>query len=113
MTECIFCKVAAGDIPADLAGQTDEFVAFSDINPVAPVHLLVIPRRHVASLDGVEELGAGASGRLLAFIAAMAREAGVAESGYRVVTNVGVDARQQVLHLHWHILGGERLGGMV
>lgn len=113
MTECIFCRVAAGEIPADVAGQTDEFIAFKDINPVAAVHLLVIPRRHVTSFDGIEQLGVGTSSRLLAFIAATARDAGVAESGYRVVTNVGADARQQVPHLHWHILGGERLGGMV
>lgn len=112
MTDCIFCRIAAGEIPAEVAGQTDEFMAFADVNPVAPVHLLVIPRRHVTSLDGVEQLGVGTSGRLLAFVAAVAREAGVAQSGYRVVTNVGADAGQQVLHLHWHILGGERLGGM-
>lgn len=112
MTDCIFCRIAAGEIPAEVVGQTDEFMAFADVNPVAPVHLLVIPRRHVTSLDGVEQLGVGTSGRLLAFVAAVAREAGVAQSGYRVVTNVGADAGQQVLHLHWHILGGERLGGM-
>ncbi len=112
MTDCIFCRIAAGEIPAEVVGQTDEFIAFADVNPVAPVHLLVIPRRHVTSLDGIEQLGVGTSGRLLAFAAAMAREAGVAQSGYRVVTNVGADAGQQVLHLHWHILGGERLGGM-
>ena len=112
MTDCIFCRIAAGEIPAEVVGQTDEFMAFADVNPVAPVHLLVIPRRHVTSLDGVEQLGLGTSGRLLAFVAAVAREAGVAQSGYRVVTNVGADAGQQVLHLHWHILGGERLGGM-
>ncbi len=112
MTDCIFCRIAAGEIPAEMVGQTDEFIAFADVNPVAPVHLLVIPRRHVTSLDGIEQLGVGTSGRLLAFVAAMAREAGAAQSGYRVVTNVGADAGQQVLHLHWHILGGERLGGM-
>ena len=95
-----------------MVGETDEFIAFKDINPVAPVHLLVIPRRHVTSFDDIEQLGIGTSGRLLAFIAATARAAGVAESGYRVVTNVGADAGQEVMHLHWHILGGERLGGM-
>lgn len=113
MTDCIFCEIVAGEIPAQVVGRTDEFIAFKDINPVAPVHLLVIPRRHVTSLDGIEQLGVGTSGRLLAFIAATAREAGVAESGYRMVTNVGADAGQEVLHLHWHILGGARLGGMV
>jgi len=112
MTDCIFCKIAAGEIPADVVGQTGEFMAFRDIHPVAPVHLLVIPRRHVVSFDGIEQLGVGTSGRLLAFVAATAREAGVAESGYRVVTNVGRDAGQEVPHLHWHILGGRPLRGM-
>ncbi len=112
MTDCIFCKIAAGGIPADVVGQTDEFMAFKDVHPVAPAHLLVIPRRHVVSLDGIEQLGVGTSGRLLAFIAMTAREAGVAESGYRVVTNVGADAGQEVQHLHWHVIGGARLRGM-
>jgi histidine triad (HIT) family protein len=112
MNECVFCKIAAGEIPADVVGQTDEFMAFRDIHPAAPVHLLVIPRRHVVSFDDIERLGVGTSGRLLAFIAATARAAGVAESGYRVVTNVGPDAGQEVQHLHWHIIGGGRLRGM-
>lgn len=112
MSDCIFCRIAAGEIPADLVGQTDEFVAFNDINPAAPVHVLVIPRRHLESLDEIEKLGIGTSGRLLSFIAATARAAGVAESGYRLVTNAGPDAGQEVQHLHWHILGGRRLRNM-
>ena len=112
MTDCIFCKIAAGEIPADVVGSTDEFIAFNDISPAAPVHRLVIPRRHIVSFDEIEQLGVGTSGRLLAFIAATARAAGVAESGYRVITNVGPDSGQEVKHLHWHILGGRRLGKM-
>ncbi len=112
MSDCIFCKIVAGEIPADVVGGTEEFIAFRDINPSAPVHLLVIPRRHVISLDGIEELAVGTAGRLLTFIAETARAAGVDESGYRVVTNVGDDAQQAVKHLHWHIIGGARLGGM-
>ena len=76
------------------------------------MHLLVIPRTHVASLDEAEELGPEASARALAFIAATARSAGVAETGYRVITNTGPDAGQEVMHLHWHVIGGTRLGGM-
>lgn len=113
MNDCIFCRIAAGDLPADIVGHTDEFVAFKDINPSAPVHTLVIPRRHVESLDEIEALGAGTAGRLLRFIADMARDLGVDQSGYRVVTNVGPDAQQAVRHLHWHIIGGTRMGGMV
>ena len=113
MSECIFCRIAAGDIPADVVAQDDDFVAFRDARPLAPVHLLVIPRSHVASLDEAEELSAEASARALAFIAATARSAGVAETGYRVITNTGPHAGQEVMHLHWHVIGGTRLGGMV
>lgn len=113
MSDCVFCKIAAGEIPAKVVAQDDEFVAFADLNPAAPVHLLVVPRTHVASLDEIERLGEGAAGRLLRFIAATAREAGVAGTGYRVVCNTGPAAGQEVMHLHWHIIGGATLGGMV
>jgi len=112
MSDCIFCRIAAGEVPAEVVAQDGDFVAFRDARPVAPVHLLVIPRRHVASLDQAEALGDGASARALGFIAAAARSAGVAESGYRVITNTGPDAGQEVMHLHWHVIGGARLGGM-
>ena len=95
-----------------MVSQDDDFVAFRDARPLAPVHLLVIPRRHVTSLDEAEALDDGASARVLAFIAATAGSAGVAESGYRVITNTGPDAGQEVMHLHWHVIGGARLGGM-
>jgi histidine triad (HIT) family protein len=110
--DCIFCKIAAGQIPAELVNEDEHFVAFPDARPHAPVHLLVIPRTHVASLDEAEDLAPEASARVLAFIAATARSAGVAKSGYRVITNTGPDAGQEVAHLHWHIIGGARLGGM-
>lgn len=111
MTDCIFCRIAAGEIPAEIAAADDRFVAFKDLHPLAPVHLLVVPRRHVDSLNALAGLGADAHG-LLAFIAATAAAAGVADSGYRVVSNTGPDAGQEVMHLHWHIIGGEPLGGM-
>ena len=109
---CIFCRIAAGEVPAALAHEDEHFVAFPDARPVAPVHLLVVPRVHVASLDEAEALGPEASARALAFIAATARGAGVAESGYRVIANTGPDAGQEVQHLHWHVIGGARLGSM-
>ncbi|HEY5169099.1 MAG TPA: HIT domain-containing protein, partial [Thermoleophilia bacterium] len=84
-----------------------------DAHPLAPVHVLVIPRAHVASLDEAEALSPEASARALVFIAATARSAGVAETGYRVITNTGPHAGQEVMHLHWHVIGGTRLGGMV
>jgi histidine triad (HIT) family protein len=110
--DCIFCRIAAGRVPAELVNEDEHFLAFPDVRPHAPVHLLVIPRTHVASLDEAEALDPEASARALAFIAATARAAGVAESGYRVIANTGPDAGQEVAHLHWHIIGGTRLGGM-
>lgn len=112
LRDCVFCRIAAGEIPARPVAQDDEFFAFPDQRPLAAVHLLVIPRRHLSSLDEVEQLGVDGAGRLLQFIAQTARAAGVADTGYRVVTNTGPDAGQEVMHLHWHIIGGESLGGM-
>jgi histidine triad (HIT) family protein len=112
-SDCIFCRIAAGDIPAELVNEDEHFVAFPDVRPLAPLHLLVVPRAHVCSLDEAEALGPEASARALGFIAATARRVGVAESGYRVITNTGPDACQEVQHLHWHVIGGARLGGMV
>jgi len=113
LSDCIFCRIAAGEIPAEVVAHDDDFVAFRDARPLAPVHVLVIPRAHIASLDEAEALDADTSARALAFIAATARSVGVAETGYRVITNTGPDAGQEVMHLHWHVIGGARLGGMV
>jgi histidine triad (HIT) family protein len=111
-SDCIFCRIAAGEAPGDMVAADDEFVAFRDAHPAAPVHVLVAPRLHMTSLDVIEMLGPDGAGRLLHFVAALARELGVAETGYRVVTNIGPDAGQEVFHLHWHVLGGRRLGEM-
>lgn len=105
---CIFCRIASGEIPAARVAESDAAVAFRDLNPQAPVHVLVVPRRHVASLaDAAEgdELGA-----LLLLAREVARLEGIAASGYRVVTNSGADAGQTVHHLHLHVLGGRALG---
>ncbi len=112
MSDCVFCRIAAGELPAEIVRQDDHFVAFRDVRPLAPVHVLVIPRDHVASLDEAGALSGGASASALAFIAETARTAGVADGGYRVITNTGPDAGQEVMHLHWHVIGGARLGGM-
>jgi histidine triad (HIT) family protein len=110
--DCIFCRIAAGEIPAEVVAQDERFVAFADLHPLAPVHLLVVPRRHIASLDELDADAGAAGGPMLSFIAETARAAGVARSGYRVITNTGPDAGQEVMHLHWHIIGGRPLGGM-
>ena len=108
-SDCLFCKIAAGEIPAEIVKRGDGFLAFRDINPKAPVHLLVIPLTHVSSLDEASALSDEERARMPVFIADLAREAGLEESGYRVTTNHGPDALQSVFHLHWHVMGGERL----
>jgi histidine triad (HIT) family protein len=110
MDGCIFCRIAAGQIPAEKVLENELFVAFRDIHPKAPQHVLIIPREHIQSLN---ELGAWQhceGHKLLEFIVDVAREVGIADTGYRVLTNVGPDAGQEVQHMHFHILGGEDLG---
>ncbi len=108
-TSCIFCQIAGGAIPAQVVHRDAEVTAFHDLNPQAPVHILVIPNRHLASLDqaGLEE--AALLGTLLHTAATIARDQGVAESGYRVVVNTGQAAGQSVAHVHLHLLGGRAL----
>ena len=106
MSDCLFCKIGSGQIPAKVVLQDDEVLAFDDINPQAPVHVLVIPKRHVVALN---EAGGGDQallGRLLEAAALVARKKGIAEAGYRVVANQGRDGGQTVFHLHLHVLGG-------
>jgi histidine triad (HIT) family protein len=110
--DCIFCRIAAGELPANVVASDERFVAFNDLHPVAPVHVLIVPRAHVASLDETDGLPDDTLAAMLPFVAAVARKAGVAGSGYRVIANTGPDSGQEVMHLHWHLLGGRRLGGM-
>ncbi len=107
MTGCIFCKVAAGEIAATVVKRADGLLAFQDINPQAPTHLLVIPQEHVGSLNEVED--AKLLGRMLGFARDLAREVGIAERGYRVVVNTNADGGQTVAHLHLHVLGGRAM----
>lgn len=110
MTDCIFCKIAAGEISTKLVYQDEHVTAFHDINPKAPVHVLIIPNRHIESLAAVTGDDATAVGRLLTAAGHIAQLAGVDVSGYRVVFNVGRDAGMAVYHLHAHLLGGRSLG---
>lgn len=106
---CLFCKIVAGDIPSDTVHQDDVVVAFNDIHPVAPVHQLLVPRRHVASAAELDSSDGELLGRLFEVAAELARKAGLPERGYRLVTNVGPDAGQSVPHLHFHLIGGRRM----
>ena len=108
--DCIFCKIARGEIDAEVVHDEDEVLAFKDINGRAPVHVLVIPRRHVASLEEVTRLPEPVARRLLEVASMVAGRLGVGESGYAVRINNGPDAGQEVFHLHLHVLGGERIG---
>ncbi len=101
---CPFCAIARGSVTADVVLTTDDIVAFRDLNPVAPVHVLVVPVEHVTSVSALEDTELG--GRLLRTAARVARQEGLEGSGYRIVTNHGPDAGQSVHHLHLHVLGG-------
>ena len=107
--DCIFCKIAAGEIPAAKIFEDERAVVFRDINPQAPTHALVIPRAHVASLNDAGEADEALLGHLLLVAARVAREEGLAESGYRTVINTGAGAGQSVFHIHVHLIGGRRL----
>jgi histidine triad (HIT) family protein len=111
-SDCIFCRIISGELPGQLVYQDDQVVAFRDINPVAPVHVLVVPRQHIESLATVEAAHHGLAGRLLWACAEVARSLGIEDRGYRVAANVGEDSGNQVPHLHLHVLGGRRLHGM-
>jgi histidine triad (HIT) family protein len=106
--QCLFCRIIRKEIPANIVAETDEYLAFRDINPQAPVHILVVPRRHVASLNEAND--AALVGRLSLVAAELARQEGIAERGYRTVINTNADAGQTVFHIHLHLLGGRRMG---
>jgi len=110
MNNCIFCKIIAGEIPGKKLYEDDEMLAFFDINPMAPVHFLVIPKKHIESLFVLEEADAALAGRLLHKAQELAREQGCEEKGGRFVINAKTDGGQTVYHLHIHFLGGRALG---
>lgn len=106
--DCLFCKIATGDIPANIVASDDQFVAFRDINPQAPTHVLVVPRRHLPSLNEAADEPA-LVGAMLAFAREIARREGLADRGYRVVLNTNAEAGQTVFHIHAHVLGGRAM----
>jgi len=110
MDNCIFCKIVKKEIPSQVVFEDEEIIAFKDINPVAPVHLLVVPKKHIETLNDIEEADQALMGKILLVVKQLAKEFKVAESGYRVVNNCGKDGGQVVMHLHFHLIGGEPLG---
>ncbi len=111
-SDCIFCKIASGDIPSVKLYEDDEIMAFDDINPAAPVHFLVVPKEHIPTMDDLGEAHASTVGKMVLVGAQIAREKGIAQDGYRQVVNCRKHGCQEVFHLHMHILGGRKMGRM-
>ena len=109
MSDCLFCGIVDGKIKANLVYQDEAVLAFKDIAPKAPVHILIIPRKHVVSVLDIEANDGGVIGQIFQVAGQLAREQGIADSGFRVVVNSGADAGQSVSHLHYHLLGGRRM----
>ena len=110
MTDCLFCKIIRGDIPGDIVYQDDQVIGFNDINPVAPHHVLFVPRKHIRTVNDLESNDAELVGRLYLAAQQVAAQRGVADEGYRTVMNCNAGAGQTVFHIHLHLLAGRSLG---
>ena len=110
MSDCLFCRISAGDIPADIVARSESAIAFRDIQPQAPVHVLVIPTEHFDDVPSVAESDPALAAEMLALAAQVARQEGVSGSGHRLVANTGLEGGQSVGHAHLHVLGGRPLG---
>ena len=110
MNDCLFCKIIKGEIPSNKVYEDDEILAFYDINPAAPIHILVIPKKHIDSLAKIEKEDELLIGKIYGVINKIAEEKGFKEEGYRVIVNCGKDGGQEVMHLHFHVLAGTKLG---
>ncbi|MCL0058087.1 histidine triad nucleotide-binding protein [Dehalococcoidia bacterium] len=106
---CVFCQIISGEIPGEMLHQDDEIVAFRDVNPQAPIHILIVPRKHVASLSELKDKDLPILGKMAGVARQLAEVEGVSERGYRLVINCGPEGGQVVPHLHMHLLGGRRL----
>ena len=109
MADCVFCKIISGEIPSKKVYEDDKIIAIYDLNPVAPVHVLFIPKEHICCANAITEENSGVVAHIFTKIPAVAKELGL-ENGYRVVNNCGEDGGQTVMHLHFHLLGGKKLG---
>jgi histidine triad (HIT) family protein len=106
MQECIFCKIINRELPAEIVYEDEQILAFKDVNPVAPVHLLLIPKKHISGISDLKEEDAGIMGRMQVLAANLAAEMGLVQDGFRLVCNCGRDAGQLVMHIHYHLLSG-------
>ena len=110
MQDCIFCKIVNKEIPSTIVYEDEDVLAFNDINPVTPVHILVIPKKHIESLAEIKEEDEKLIGKIHTTIKKIANQVGILDKGFRVIVNCGEDGGQEVKHLHFHILGGKKLG---
>jgi histidine triad (HIT) family protein len=110
---CIFCKIVSKEIPAEIIYEDDDLLIFNDINPKAKVHLLIIPKKHIDSLAEISSEDQELMGKIMFQVKIIASDFGLSENGYKLITNIGEDGGQVVFHLHFHLLGGERLKGIV
>lgn len=109
MTDCIFCKIAQKEIPTELLYESDDIIAFNDIAPKSPVHILIVPKKHIDSMNNLEEENKELLGKLVLVAKDIAKEKGISETGYRLIFNTGRNAGQTVDHIHLHLMGGEKL----
>lgn len=109
MSDCIFCKIARGEVPSDIIYEDDKIIAFNDLNPQAPIHFLVIPKEHISSMNEIDENNVSIISHIFLVINKIAKEKGIDEKGYRIVNNCGEFGGQTVEHLHFHILGGRKM----
>lgn len=110
MEDCIFCKIIKKEIPSNIVYEDEEIIAFKDINPAAPIHILVIPKKHIESLAKMDKEDEATIGKIYGVINTIASQLGFKEKGYRVIVNCGKDGGQEVGHLHFHLLAGKQLG---
>ena len=110
MEDCIFCKIIKGEIPSNKVYEDDEILAFHDVNPAAPIHILVIPKKHIKSLVDLQKDDEELIGKKYGIINKIAEEQGFKDDGFRVIVNCGKNGGQEVMHLHFHILAGKKLG---
>ena len=110
MEHCLFCRIVTKELPAKVVYETDELVVFRDIHPIAPIHVVIVPKRHIGSVQDLTAEDASLVGRLILAAKEIAETDGISRTGYRIVTNSGTDSGQVVAHLHLHLMGGRRLG---
>ena len=113
MEDCLFCKIIKGEIPSKKVYEDEDILAFNDINPAAPIHILVIPKKHIESLAHMQKEDEAIVGKIYGVINKIAEEKGFKDNGYRVIVNCGKDAGQEVMHLHFHVLAGAKFGDKI